>query len=84
MGAPSQNEIYVKQNAYEYSPTRSTFTMAVEDLVEVTIVFLSPVTPDDLLHSSLPYSYMEVQVKSIDGESHEVQIYTDISAGVCP
>lgn len=35
---------------------------------------------DDLLRSSLPYSYMNVDVSSADGSEHDVQIYTDISA----
>ena len=44
------------------------------------ITFLSTVTPNELLRSSLPYSYMDVEVSSMDGNSHDVQIYTDISA----
>lgn len=83
MGEPNQNKVYTNQTAYEYTSTRSIFTMNVGDLVEMTITFLSPVTPDDLLRSSLPYSYMEVEVKSTDGNNHDVQIYTDISAGMC-
>lgn len=42
--------------------------------------FLSGVTPDDLLRSSLPYTYMNVDVSSTDGRQHSVQVYTDISA----
>lgn len=54
--------------------------MSVNELVEMTITFLSPVTPNDLLRSSLPYTYMEVDVQSMDGNNHDVQLYTDISA----
>lgn len=81
MGAPEQNEVYTNQTSYEYTTTRSIFKMNVANSVEMTITFLSPLTPEDLKRSSLPYSYMEVEVKSMDGDSHEVQLYTDISAG---
>ena len=56
--------------------------MNVGGAVQMKITFLSPVSPDDLVRSSLPYSYMEVEVKSLDGKSHSVQLYTDISAGM--
>lgn len=56
--------------------------MNVGGAVQMKITFLSPVSPDDLLQSSLPYSYMHVEVKSLDGKSHSVQLYTDISAGM--
>ena len=81
MGASNQSQVYVNQTAYEYTSTRSIFTMQVGGVVEMTVIFLSPVTPDELLRSSLPYTYMNVDVKSIDGKSHSLQIYTDISAG---
>ena len=45
------------------------------------VTFLSPVTPDELLRSSLPYSYMDVEVSSLDNSTHNVQLYTDVSAG---
>lgn len=37
-------------------------------------------SPKDLMRSSLPYSYLEVEVSSLDGNDHNVQLYTDISA----
>jgi uncharacterized protein (DUF608 family) len=81
MGQSSQLDVYVKQTDFEYTSTRSIFTMNVDDKVQMKITFLSPVSPDDLLRSSLPYSYMDVEVKSLDSSSHRVQLYTDISAG---
>jgi hypothetical protein len=82
LGASDQLDVYVKQTAFEYTSTRSIFTMNVGGAVQMKITFLSPVSPDDLLQSSLPYSYMHVEVKSLDGKSHSVQLYTDISAGM--
>lgn len=46
----------------------------------MVITFLSSVTPDDLLRSSLPFTYMNVDVHATDGKTHNVQLYSDISA----
>ena len=81
MGASDQNDFYVKQTALEYTSTRSIFTMNVGDHVGMRITFLSPVTPDELLRSSLSYTYMNVKVHSLNGSSHDIQLYTNISAG---
>ena len=35
---------------------------------------------DDLLRASLPYTYLNTEVSSADGNRHNVQLYTDISA----
>lgn len=48
--------------------------------MELVVTFLSGVTPNDLLRCSLPYMYMNVDVESTDGETHSVQLYSDISA----
>lgn len=55
--------------------------MNVGGLVEMNITFLSPITPDDLKRQSLVSSYLHVEVTSIDGASHDVQLYADIAAG---
>lgn len=81
MGASNLSDVSAEQTAFEYTSTRSIFTLSAGDAVEMKVTFLSPVTPDELLRSSLPYSYMDVAVKSLDGDSHDVQLYTDISAG---
>lgn len=44
--------------------------------------FLSPIWPKDLLKQSAPVSYLSVSVVSKDGSEHDVQIYTDVSAGM--
>ncbi|KAL1966154.1 hypothetical protein VTN77DRAFT_4706 [Rasamsonia byssochlamydoides] len=74
-GAPAVN-----QTAYEYTTTKSIFTFNVDDLVEMTVTFLSPITPNDFKRQSLIFSYLNVDVKSLDGGSHDVQLYADISA----
>ncbi|KAL2868411.1 glutaminase GtaA [Aspergillus lucknowensis] len=78
MGLPGSTT--VNQTAYEYTSTKSIFTMHVGDMVEMKISFLSPITPNDLRRQSLVFSYLDVSVSSLDGQSHEVQVYADISA----
>ncbi|KAL4873612.1 hypothetical protein BDV12DRAFT_81320 [Aspergillus spectabilis] len=78
MGRPGSTT--VNQTAYEYTSTKSIFTMHVGDMVEMKITFLSPITPNDLRRQSLVFSYLDVSVTSLDGESHSVQVYADVSA----
>jgi len=79
MGIPGSR--LVTQTSYQYTSTKSIFTMDVGGVVEMNITFLSPVTPDDLKRQSLSFSYLHVDVSSTDGKSHNVQLYSDISAG---
>ncbi|PYH47798.1 glutaminase GtaA [Aspergillus saccharolyticus JOP 1030-1] len=78
MGLPGTTT--VNQTSYVYTSTRSIFTMTVDDKVQMNITFLSPITPNDLKRQSLIFSYVEVEVESLDGEAHDVQVYSDISA----
>lgn len=55
--------------------------MRVGDMVEMKVKFLSPITPNDLRRQSLVFSYLDVDVESIDGKAHDIQVYADISAG---
>ncbi|KAJ5970611.1 uncharacterized protein N7479_000529 [Penicillium vulpinum] len=78
MGLPGSKT--VNQTAFEYTSTKSVFTMHVENKLEMKISFLSPVTPTDLKRQSLVFSYLNVEVSSLDGQNHNVQVYADISA----
>ncbi|KAF7587742.1 hypothetical protein BBP40_006820 [Aspergillus hancockii] len=78
MGLPGTTT--VNQTAYEYTSTSSVFTMRVGDMVEMNVTFLSPITPNDLRRQSLIFSYLDVDVASIDGKAHDIQLYADISA----
>jgi len=84
MGAPAPQPTVVTQTAFEYTSTRSTFIMDVGGLVGMNITFLSPLTPTDMMRQSLPFSYLDVVVSSSDGVAHDVQLYTDITAGKTP
>lgn len=80
MGAPNGFP-KANQTSFEYTSTKSIFKIRADNKVELKITFLSPLTPTDMKRQSLVFSYMQVEVSSIDGASHKVQIYTDISAG---
>lgn len=69
------------QISAEYTSTRSIFTIHAGDKVKIKVTFLSPITPKDYERQSLVFSYMNLEVSSLDNSEHEVQIYTDISAG---
>jgi hypothetical protein len=83
MGAPKDIDL-ANQTAYEYTSTKSIFTIEVDDKVTLKATFLSPITPSDLKRQSLTFSYLNVEVSSTDGSEHDVQLYTDISAGASP
>ncbi|KAJ5210815.1 hypothetical protein N7491_010626 [Penicillium cf. griseofulvum] len=78
MGLPGSKT--VNQTAFEYTSTKSIFTMNVENKIEMKITFLSPVTPNDFKRQSLVFSYLNVDVSSLDGKTHDVKVYADISA----
>jgi hypothetical protein len=79
MGAPSGPAV-ANQISFEYTSTRSVFTLSVDGKVGMNVTFLSPVEPLDLRRQSIPASYMNVEVFSIDGAEHKVQLYSDVSA----
>lgn len=54
--------------------------MDVGGQVSMKITFLSPVDPNDIQKQSSPVSYMSVEVQSSDGNTHDVSLYTDVSA----
>jgi hypothetical protein len=79
MGAPNGPAL-ANQTHFEYTSTKSVFTLSVNGKVGINVTFLSPVEPSDLRRQSIPASYMNVDVFSIDGAQHKVQLYSDVSA----
>jgi Domain of unknown function (DUF1793). len=51
--------------------------------VELTVRFTSPLLLNDLDVLSRPASYVAFEVRSIDGEEHDVQIYFDVTGEWC-
>ena len=81
MGAPGNGPAAATQTGFSYTSTKSSFIFDVGGKVEMNVTFLSPLTPTDQRRQSLVFSYLDVVVQSADGGSHDVQLYTDISAG---
>ncbi|KAF2861318.1 GTA glutaminase A [Piedraia hortae CBS 480.64] len=79
LGKAPENVDLANQTRAEYTSTRSIFTLTAGP-VELTATFLSPVHADDMKRASLPVSYLDVAVRSLDGKEHQVHLYTDISA----
>ncbi|KAL0573007.1 hypothetical protein V5O48_008953 [Marasmius crinis-equi] len=67
------------QKSFTFTATQSTFVLSAGP-VDLTVNFLSPVEPTDLVKQSIPFSYLSVSAASTDGRAHSVQIYSDISA----
>ncbi|VDC04719.1 unnamed protein product [Peniophora sp. CBMAI 1063] len=61
------------------SPTSTVFTYQAGP-VQVTVTFLNPIEPDDLVKQSIPASYLSLDALATDGRSHSIQVYTDITA----
>ena len=82
LGSPASPTAYpfptLRQLSLTVTATKSEFVLAQAG-VELTVTFLSPVTPGDLKHQSQPLSYVSVGARATDGKSHRVGVYFDIS-----
>ncbi|KAJ7179016.1 DUF1793-domain-containing protein [Mycena filopes] len=67
------------QTSMEFTSTQSIFIMSCGP-IDLNVTFLSPVEPSDLSKQSFPFSYMGLSATSTDGNSHSVQVYSDITA----
>lgn len=64
------------QRSAQVLPTQTYYTFECGP-VELSLVFTSPLLMDNLELLSTPINYISYQVKSLDGNPHEVQIYLD-------
>lgn len=67
-----------RQTSFTYTATRSIFTFEAAG-VEFNATFLSPVTPNDVVRQSLPFSYLVVDVDPQALANRTASVYTDIS-----
>ncbi|MGH3158959.1 MAG: DUF5127 domain-containing protein, partial [Streptosporangiaceae bacterium] len=84
-GTPTTTQDFeqaLEQTLLEVTPTRTTFTLEGGG-IQLTVAYLSPVEPGDIRRQSIPLSYVLVSVQAIDGRSHDVQVYADISGEWC-
>lgn len=72
------SKLRAKQTSFEYTATRSIFTFEARN-ISFTVTFLSPVTPKDNVRTSLPLSYLSVEVDPKALEKHKIAVYSDIT-----
>ncbi|KAE9404337.1 DUF1793-domain-containing protein, partial [Gymnopus androsaceus JB14] len=63
----------------EITPTSTKFSVIAGSIL-LNLTFLSPIEPSDWVKQSLPFIYLSLEATSIDRQSHDVQVYSDISA----
>jgi len=79
-GDPSIGETVttLQQTQLTLTATRSVFTM-VGGGVQISLEYLSPIEPGDLQRQSIPMAWVLASAQSIDGASHDVSLYLDVS-----
>ncbi|KAF8273676.1 hypothetical protein EI94DRAFT_1167505 [Lactarius quietus] len=60
------------------TPTQTVVT-AQAGPMQVNLTFLNPIEPSDWIKQSIPFSYLALSAKSLDGAAHNVQVYSDVS-----
>ncbi len=68
----------LEQTHLTLTATRSVFTL-VGGGVQITLEYLSPIDPGDLRRQSIPMAWVLVSAQSIDGATHDVSLYLDVS-----
>ncbi len=68
----------MRQTGLTVTPTRSIFQFE-DGGVALTVEFCSPLLPDDLEILSRPVTYLTFGVRAVDGGTHMVELYTDIT-----
>ncbi|NLC68438.1 MAG: DUF4965 domain-containing protein [Clostridiaceae bacterium] len=71
----------MEQVSLEVRPLNTTYVFAAGG-VELTVIFTTPLLLDDLDILSRPVSYITVEVRSIDGRDHQVQVYIDAAGDI--
>lgn len=67
----------IEQTALEVTPTRTIYTFAIQG-VQLTLTFTTALLPHDLELMSRPVTTVEMDVKSTDGQSHDVDLYFEV------
>ncbi|KAI9447112.1 hypothetical protein BJY52DRAFT_375069 [Lactarius psammicola] len=61
------------------SPTQTMLT-AEAGPMQFNLTFLNPIEPGDWVKQSIPFSYLSITAKSLDGAAHTVQVHSHLSA----
>ncbi len=68
----------LEQTHLTLTATRSVFRLQSRG-VQIALEYLSPIEPGDLQRQSIPMAWVLVTARSIDGASHDVSLYLDVS-----
>ncbi|PRA07785.1 MULTISPECIES: glutaminase family protein [unclassified Paenibacillus] len=79
--AVQEPEVLV-QTKLTVQPVTTRYTFQGEG-IELNVQFTTPLLLDDLDLLSRPVTYLNFQAKSIDGASHQVKIYVDVTGEWC-
>ncbi len=75
---PREQVAPLPQTGLEVWPTRTIYRFGGQG-IGLTLTFLTPALPADLDVLSRPASYVIWEVRSTDGQQHEVSLYLDVS-----
>lgn len=70
------------QTGVRVLPTRTCYEFEAQG-IQLELTFLTPMLPHDLEVMSRPVTYIDMAVKALDGQSHKVAIYLDVSSSLC-
>lgn len=68
----------MEQKSLTLTPTRTIYTFEAGG-IRLTATFLSPLLPHDLDMVSRPVTYLTLDAQSLDGKSHTVSLYADVT-----
>ncbi|MGD0893404.1 MAG: DUF4965 domain-containing protein [Terracidiphilus sp.] len=71
----------LEETSRQITPTRTMVTLQSAE-IELRVTFLTPAFPDDLRIMARPITYLVWDVKSRDGDRHDVAIYLDADAAI--
>ncbi|KAK7035331.1 hypothetical protein VNI00_011862 [Paramarasmius palmivorus] len=73
-----QDKAAAKVDGITITPTRTIYSLSAGPM-RFNFTFLSPIEPQDLTLQSFPFGYVYVDATSGDGNTHSVQVYSDLS-----
>ena len=79
MGDAPKTVPALRQISVQVTPTRSIYQFESAQ-IHLTLTFLTPMLPDDLEIMARPLTYLNWEVRAVDGKAHQVQLYSGTSA----
>ncbi len=76
------SEPVIKQLSFDYNALSTYYTFG-NDKITLSLVFTSPLLPDDLDIMSRPVSFLRISAKSADKKKHSVKVKISASEALC-